>query len=436
MIRSRNNERAYYILHFLLIMLGVTQIMGIPVVNIGISICIALIMCVCSIQQNIVMLFLLAPYFNMFSVQLGSTSLYYIYILVYMFKYFRNTKWTLKKSKLFVIFALLGTTISWMNIVVQVKWFVLFVLLVINYKDKLFIGRFPLAIKHIGISTITSSVIGYIMLAEGKSIYTQSYIYSSQGNITRFAGLVGDSVFYGQFAVMVISAVLALVLMGKISEKTGYIITAVLSYYIVITFSKTAIILLAFVIVGYFLAFIHKNLHKKRTVYRALLVLVLLIAAVLGGVLYIASHLSNPTINMYVIRFTSGDLWTGRSSVTDNYIQKLYSSFAHVFIGMSYSDYTQNGVLVGQTMITRAHNIYIETICLFGFIPAIMMFGFCLKKIGGYIKNRNNIFFLTPFMVLILSGVSLHGHIEWPYYFLLSIAFGTMDYWIAGITRK
>lgn len=193
--------------------------MGIPVANIGISICIALIMCVCSIQQNIVMLFLLAPYFNMFSVQLGSTSLYYIYVLVYIFKYFRNTKWALKKSKLFVIFAFLGITISWMNIAVQVKWFVLFVLLVINYKDKLFIDRFPLAIKHIGISTITSSVIGYIMLAEGKSIYTQSYIYSSQGNITRFAGLVGDSVFYGQFAVMVIGAVLALVLMGKISEK-------------------------------------------------------------------------------------------------------------------------------------------------------------------------------------------------------------------------
>lgn len=177
------------------------------------------------------------------------------------------------------------------------------------------------------------------------------------------------------------------------------------------------------------MAFIHKNLHKRRTVYQALLVLILLIAAVLGGTLYIASHLSNPMINMYVIRFTSGDLWTGRSSVTDNYIQKLYSSFSHVFICMSYSDYTQNGVLVGQTMITRAHNIYIETICLFGLIPAIVMFGFCLKKIGGYIKNRNNVFFLTPFMVLVLSGVSLHGHIEWPYYFLLSIAFGTMDYW-------
>ena len=80
-------------------------------------------------------------------------------------------------------------------------------------------------------------------------------------------------------------------------------------------------------------------------------------------------------------------------------------------------------------MITRAHNIYIETICLFGLLPAVALFGFCLRKIGSYIKNRNNIFFMTPFMVLVLSGVSLHGHIEWPYYFLLSIALGTMDYW-------
>lgn len=429
MIRSGNNEKAYYILHFLLIILGTTQIAGASVANIGISICVAIIVCICPIQQNIVMLFLLAPYFNMFSVELGTTSLYYIYALVFLFKYFRTSKWALKKSKLFVILAFAVITISWLNIAVQVKWLVLFALLVINYKDKLFIDRFPLLVKHIAFSTITSSIIGYIMLVEGKSIYTQSYIYSSQGNVTRFAGLVGDSVFYGQFAVMVIGAVLALVLMEKMSESMGYSITAVLSYFIVITFSKTAIILLAFVVVSYFLAFIHKNLHKKRTVYRALIVLVFLVVAVIGGVLYISSHLSNPMINMYAIRFTSGDLWTGRSSVTDNYLQKLYSSFVHIFIGMSYNDYTQNGVLVGQTMITRAHNIYIETICLFGLLPAVALFGFCLRKIGSYIKNRNNIFFMTPFMVLVLSGVSLHGHIEWPYYFLLSIALGTMDYW-------
>ncbi len=429
-IRSGNNEKAYYFLHFLLLMLGVTQIVGVPIANIGISVCIAIIICAYPIQLNIVMLFLLAPYFNMFSVELGTTSLYYIFALVYLLKYFKTNKWALKKSKLFVVFALLCITMSWLNTAVQVKWLVLFMLLVINYKDNLFLQRFPLIIKHIGISTITSSIIGYIMLVEGKSIYTQSYIYSSQGNVTRFAGLVGDSVFYGQFAVTVIGAVLALVLMNKISERTGYITTAVLSYFIVITFSKTAIVLLAFVILGYFLALIHKNMHKRKTVYRSLIVLVLLIIAVLGGVSYIASHLNNPMINMYVIRFTSGDLWTGRSSVTDNYIQKLYSSFTHIFVGMPYSEYTQNGVLVGQTTITRAHNIYVETICLFGLIPAVVMFGFCIKKVGSYIKNQNNLFFLAPIMVLILSGVSLHGHIEWTYYFLLAISFCTMDYWL------
>ncbi|WP_369675995.1 hypothetical protein, partial [Enterococcus faecium] len=102
-----------------------------------------------------------------------------------------------------------------------------------------FIERLPQIIKCINISTIISSMIGYVMLISGNSIYTNSYIYTETGNVTRFAGLVGDSVFYGQFTVIIIGLTLAMMLEKEISKIFGYITCMILSIFVVLTYSKT-----------------------------------------------------------------------------------------------------------------------------------------------------------------------------------------------------
>ncbi|RXW92580.1 hypothetical protein, partial [Enterococcus faecium] len=138
----------------------------------------------------------------------------------------------------------------------------------------IFIERLPKIIKCINISTIISSMIGYVMLISGNSIYTNSYIYTETGNVTRFAGLVGDSVFYGQFTVIIIGLTLAMMLEKEISKIFGYITCMILSIFVVLTYSKTAIILLIVVVFLYFAGIIMANIKYKKTFYKSLLMFV------------------------------------------------------------------------------------------------------------------------------------------------------------------
>lgn len=415
-------------MYILLILLGISQIYGIKLINILIFIVIATMVCICPLKSDVVILFLLVPFFNLLSLELGTTSFYYIYILIYLFKYFRYRRWKIEKNKVIIIMIAIFFTMFWLNFAVQLKWLLLFILLVINYKDIFFINEFHAIVKHICISTILSSIIGYVMLIEGKSIYTHSYIYSSLGNTTRFPGLVGDSVFYGQFAVIIIAVLLTMLLENKVSKIFGYASTVILSCFVVITYSKTAIVLLAFVVLTYGIAYIGKYSQYSKTAWKTIVILGIFCLVTFSGFFYIITHLDNPLIKMYVIRFSSTDLWTGRKAVTDNYIQKLSSDFLYLFVGMPYSEYTQNGVLVGETIITRAHNIYLETMCLFGVIPAFVIVFLCVKKMFVFLMKNKNWFMIVPLLTLMISGVSLHGHIEWPYYFLVAICIGELDY--------
>ena len=283
--------------------------------------------------------------------------------------------------------------------------------------------------KHIGISTITASTIGYIMLISEKSIYTKSIIYSSNGITTRFAGLVGDSVFFGQFCVVVISCLLAMVLIDRLSAIFVYVSVVILSWFTLLTFSKTAIILLVIAILSYYVSYIHINIQKKATLYRATLETFFICLAMIGIGYYVSTHLENSVIQGYIIRFSSTDLWTGRSSVSDNYIEKINSSIKHLVVGMPYSSYVHNGVVVGGTIITRAHNIYIETASLFGVMPSLVIIGYCIIIVTRFLlRKKKMIYMLAPFAILLISGISLHGHLEWPYYFLVSISTGFLDY--------
>ena len=418
----------FSLMYFILIVLGFSQEYGIRYGNVFISFLIAAILCILPVEIVIILLYLLFPFFNIFSIEIGSNSYFYIYIFIFIFKYLKKIKWKLNRKKIIVLFLAFFLTIFWLDISVQIKWLLLFSLLLINYNNTLFIERLPQIIKCINVSTIISSIIGYIMLVTGNSIYTNSYIYTDAGHVTRFAGLVGDSVFYGQFTVIVIALTLAMMLEKEISKIFGYITCMILSIFVLLTYSKTAIILLIVAVFLYFIGVIMANIKYKKTFYKSLLMVVCVSLFILSGIIYVINHLNNPLINMYVIRFTSADLWTGRAYVTENYLEKFSSSFLYYFVGMPYSEYTSNGVLIGETIITRAHNIYIETMCLFGAIPSVVIFIFCMKKIYIYLRKGQSYYRCIPFLILLISGISLHGHLEWTYYFLVTLCLAIIEF--------
>ena len=100
---------------------------------------------------------------------------------------------------------------------------------------------------------------------------------------------------------------------------------------------------------------------------------------------------------------------------------------------MKYSQYTR-GIPNGNLIITRAHNIYIETACLFGVIPAIvLLIGLICYFYRLQARYHVSATAYLPLLVLAVSGISLHGHFEWHYYFLCSIAFACVHF---NIRRK
>lgn len=429
-MKQKIDEKMYIcMVHSLLVLLGISQFFGIEITNILISVSIAGLMLYLPADKQIIALFTAMPFFNLFSMQIGTTSIYYLYVIIYIIKILKHNNWRIGKKRFIILILGFVLTTFWMDIVMQLKWMVLFALLVINYQNKIFLARLDLIVKHTGISTITASIVGYIMLIAEKSIYTKSIIYSTNGTTTRFAGLVGDSVFFGQFCVVVISSLLVMVLLNRLSARFAYVSAIILSWFALLTFSKTAIILLVIAIFSYCVSYININIQKKVTLYRSIFAFTLVCIALIGIGYYIITHLDNIVIQGYIIRFTSTDLWTGRTSVSDNYLEKINSSLKHLVVGMPYSTYIQNGVVVGGTMITRAHNIFIETVCLFGALASFIIIGYCIVIVSKFLLRKNKrLYILAPFAILLISGISLHGHLEWPYYFLVSLSTGLLDY--------
>ena len=113
---------------------------------------------------------------------------------------------------------------------------------------------------------------------------------------------------------------------------------------------------------------------------------------------------------------------TGRGEVSRHYIDKLISSWRTPFIAMKQSTYYEFYVTSKGQMVNRAHNIYIETVCAYGLLASICMFAWLVKVIFITVFKEKKVINLFPIIVLILSGITLHGHFEWIYYYMLLIA--------------
>jgi len=77
---------------FILLLLGISHIFFGPTINLLLSIILFFLFLFTSLENNIVMLFTALPFFNLFTGKIGTTSLYYLYIIIFIFKYFFRSK--------------------------------------------------------------------------------------------------------------------------------------------------------------------------------------------------------------------------------------------------------------------------------------------------------------------------------------------------------
>lgn len=416
----------------LLLALSVSQYSNLNKINIIITCLIMLLFVASSIEECTVMIFELIPFFNLLNARIGETSFYYIIVIIYIGKYILYKKMRLSYKKIIILFIISILRLLDGNMEVFAKWFLLFTVVVITFKNELMIKNLNEIVEMITISTIISSIIGYIMLINGKSIYNKGYVYSRElGNVTRFAGLIGDSVFYSQFCAIIIAANLVVMYNNKIKLFEA-ISSMILFGFTLLSYSKTGLILCIISLFVFMIAEIIKNAQSKsKAIISVLMIILIAIGCIIGKKAIEKSD--NPIISNYTTRFESKDLLTGRGEIYKYYINLLRNNPRSIWIGITDKEYTTPFYIATGVAFNRSHNIYIETIAIFGLLPTIGMMIFILYCMINFIKKNNkNLINLLPIIELLLSGVTLHGHYEFHYYTLVSICFAFLFYNIKG----
>lgn len=411
----------YNIEILLLLFLGISQILSFSYINIGITLIILIIFLFLPLEKCIVMLFTALPFFNLLNFKTGQTSLFYLFIIIYIIKYFIYKKMKISKNKLFVLLAILVVRIPSGDLVSLCKWFLLISFFIISYNESYFKVKFKEIVDYLTISFILSSMFGLYMLNNGLSIYTNGYVYTNGiGMTTRFAGLIGDSVFLGQFSALLIVLNLVIAYFSK-KNILRYIKIIIIAIFMLYSYSKTGLILAIISIISYVFLFIIKNAKSKKGAIKSLGIFIIFILSLSFMISYIEKNTENMMIKNYITRFSMNDLMTGRNEVADHYLNLLGERIEYIFVAMPLSVYSRSFTTNGINELNRSHNIFIETMCCFGIIGAIFIFTWVVFFIWKRILEKKPIICLLPLGILLASGISLHGHLEFQYYFLVAL---------------
>lgn len=421
-IRLKREKYILSIVLILIVFLGVSHCLLIGNVSLFITMIIIVISLFSTVNISYIIMFMCLPFFNMMNKSIGSVSFFYVVIIIFLIKFLKYKKMKIGYKKLLLICFFIFLRLFSRDLVLLSKWILLILPLILTYNDDILYYNLERVIKYLSITTIISSLFGYYMLINGLSIYTSAYVYSEKGITTRFAGLIGDSVVYGQFIIIIIASNIVIGYFNKKINKRCILLSVILSIFGILTYSKTFIILLIFIIFIYILNTIMENIKNKKKILKSFFIIISSIFVILLGISYIIKNMDNYLINNYIVRFSNVDLWTGRGTVSKHYIDLIFSDFRNIFIPMKQYIYEAPFYASSTMIITRAHNIYIETVCIFGLAGSLLIFLYIIFEIIKFLFRKGKFICLSPLMVLLASGISLHGHLEFQYYFTVMLS--------------
>ena len=260
------------------------------------------------------------------------------------------------------------------------------------------------------------------MLIGGRSIYLRGHIYNNGVTTIRFAGLIGDSVFFSQFCALLVGANLTLGCYHKRYLAAGILLSGVITCFCLLSYSKTGLLIIIAEVIVYVFWLLWKSPKTKSAVLFSLFCTVAFGAAVLFFVNYLLSGRTSRFIQNYLIRFASSDLLTGRLDVWNHYIDLMLSSWRTLFIAMPQSVYGARFTLSGGQSLNRAHNILIETVCAFGFVATLFILIWLAFLMADSLRKHDGLLNLIPIGIILSSGMMLHGHFDFHYYFIVAIA--------------
>jgi O-antigen ligase len=220
-----------------------------------------------------------------------------------------------------------------------------------------------------------------------------------QSAYKRYAGFYGDPNFYAAHVTAAVAGIL--VLISKLSQVRKRIflvaLLALLAYCGFLSVSKMFLIV-TFCI---FLLWIFQVLFQRGKVSSKLFTI---LCVLVFGFFVLSSTLFYSLIDLVVMRLVNSsgnltDLTTGRLTIWENYLEKLWSQPALLFFGSGYTDIKLDS--------RSAHNIILQALYQFGITGCMLLvtwFGMYVHNMIRGVKARSGIF--MPLIILLWGVVA------------------------------
>lgn len=422
--RITRNQLTIGLIYVLLLGTGLAWLSGSGTVAFGISLVLVAVAAISSAETCCELLFVCFPFFNVMGWELGGTSLYYLLILLAIAKSVMHGEVDHGKNRALLYLAIiLLTSYNALAGLPYVKWLLhLLVPLLLVGSDRVKSGL-PKYLLLLTVSMVASSVIGLIMLGSGIYLYGGD-VWTNGEDVSRFSGLIGDPVFYGQVCSVVVAANAFLVYIGR-SYRLTVLLSVVLAFFDLLAYSKAGLLSLGIVAIFVVIAYFHKTIRRGLPV-RNLVMLLVAIPFIYYGARWLTTGSTLFSMDAMMTRFGSSDLLTGRSQIWQGYFSLWQSvGFPMVFKGIGFDTYTSTYIWGN---FNKCHNLYIEAVTLFGILGTILIFG----SLGFYIarRARDGATFMAflPCIVLLVTGLILHGFLDFPFFYEWTLALGCLDY--------
>lgn len=412
----------------LAVLAAAAQCLSMGAVAIVASVGIAAIAVVSPLNVCLVELYVCLPFFNVMNHSVGSTSLYYLLTGVFILKCLVSGDVDHRRARILVAIGLVLVTIYNLDdLYGYVRWLLLVVPLVMTAGSEVVERELGPIVFWYSVSSVASALFGIYLSDHGLMELTTSYVYVEGGqNTMRFGGLVGDPVMFSETLVVLVACNLALLLAGRGTATNGLCALA-LSLVSVLSYSKTALALLAVLFVFSACYVISHQLLDRRRALAGILALCLLGAIGALAVLYVANNPNSDIVSTFQRRFDTGDLMTGRFDLWGRYWDWIERRGAvAVFGGVGFLSYDTVKFPFQGLMLMRCHNVYLETVLLFGVLEAIAVLVTLVFSVASAVRRGAGVLAFLPLATLLAFGFVLHGHTESFYYFLWILTLGVM----------
>lgn len=379
------------------------------------------------------LLFACFPFFNVMGADLGGTSMFYLLVLLYVLKATIDGSVAHTRERYVALMLVFVFTVYNIDAgLTYVKWLIhlaapLFVLGTARLKE-----NFPTYVRFLTVSLVISGFMGLMMMDRGVYLYTFGTVNTGVDVTTRFSGLVGDSVVFGQVVALVVGTNAYLMYAGKMYSG-AFPIALVLVFFAFLTYSKGALICLAIVGVFALFGFVRKAARDGLPV-RYLVGAVLALAAAYLLATYMLSGSSLFSADALATRLDSSDLLTARRDIWNAYF-KLWDStgLPMLFKGIGFDTYLSTTVY-GRWH--NCHNLYIEAVTLFGWIVTVVMVVALASHFVNMKRKGAAFFAYMPCILLLASGFILHGFLDFPFFYEWTVALGCLEFAATGAGER